>query len=180
MPTARPLINFMPAQLKMLLISKIIASLWAAVYSWPAIFDSTPPPANLEDCSTESSSKFHFQSAKLIPPTPEATKPLELYINYHNNYMSVNKITAHYKYYVNGIPMPEITEEVCSPDLESEHICPMPLGQHYIRKSFIVPNIGGKVEMKMEWRDPETSTTLLCIRAMMVFPVWQALRWQQH
>jgi hypothetical protein len=56
----------------------------------------------------------------------------------------------------------------------------MPLGQHFLSKSFIVPNVGGKVEMKMEWRDPETTTTLLCIRAMMVFPVWQALRWQQH
>ncbi len=170
----------MPSIQKMFLITKILATLWAAVYSWPSIFDTTQTPALIEQCSENTPTAFKYESAKLIPIIPEANKPLDLYLNYHNTYKSVDKITAHYKYYVNGIPMPEITEEVCSPDLQTAHLCPMPLGEHYLTKSFIVPNIGGKLEVQMEWRESVTSTTLLCIRAMMVFPVWQALRWQAH
>lgn len=160
----------------MFLITKILATLWTAAYSW-SWQDQEPEPAVIIDCGQEKTAHFSLLNAKFSPPIPEANKNLDLYLNYNNNHQEVQHITAHYKYTLNGIPMPQISEEVCSPAI-SQYICPMPLGEHAISKTFTVPNIGGKLEVEMEWRNTQTSTTLLCIRALMVFPVWQqALRW---
>ena len=164
----------------MLFLTKILATLWAAAYSWPSLFSQESEPAMIIDCGPETNANFTLQSAKFIPQIPEANKNIDLYINYDNNYQQLSDITAHYKYTLNGIPMPKISEEICStsPDQQhSQYLCPMPLGEHYITKTFAVPNIGGKLEVQMEWRSQHSSTTLLCIRALMVFPVWQALRW---
>lgn len=162
--------------MKMLLITKILASLVSIATSWPSLFSQTQHPAHIEDCGQEQQSNFSLLGAKIVPDIPEPNNPLDLYINFNNNFKEVNTISAHYKYVLNGIPMPEITEQICANSI-GPYLCPMPLGEHSLSKSFAVPNIGGKLEVQMEWRELQTSTSLLCIRALMVFPVWQGLRW---
>ena len=125
--------------------------------------------ASITDCGA-GQSIFQITDLAIHPDPPVIGKTVDFILKFNNPTTEIfdGSVTTHVS--INGIPYPSSSKPLCETTS-----CPIKYGENDRSTSTEWPELSGKIDTKIEWKDPQ-GNLLLCIHSAVKIASTEYLR----